>query len=64
MYNALTVFRNLLAGVLMLAAFMQPASAGEEEHLGTSQSPLISEVPVTEQQQEQLGLLQPGRYRL
>ena len=29
-----------------------------EEHLGTSQSPLISNVVVTEDQQEQLGLLQ------
>ena len=54
MYNGLTVFRNFLAGVLMLTAFMQPASAGEEGHLGTSQSPLISDIPVTEQQQEQL----------
>ena len=58
MYNRLAIFQNFLAGVLIFSAFMQPASADEEGHLGTSQSPLISNVVVTEHQQEQLGLLQ------
>jgi hypothetical protein len=49
--------RWLLASVLSLAATF-PALAGEEDHLGQSQSPLISDVVVTEAQQEQLGLLQ------
>ena len=46
-----------MAGALSLAASL-PALAGEEDNLGHSHDPLISDVVVTEAQQEELGLLQ------
>jgi tachylectin/trypsin len=46
-------------GILLVASALAGAPfAFAEEHLGRSQSPLISDVVVTEDQQEQLGLLQ------
>ncbi|HEU4779346.1 MAG TPA: trypsin-like serine protease [Steroidobacteraceae bacterium] len=48
---------NLYA-VLMLASSLHAVPAGAQENIGTVQSPLISPIVVTEQQQEQLGLLQ------
>jgi len=44
--------------LLALASSLHPRTAAAEERIGTSQSPLISDVVVTEAQQEQLGLLQ------
>lgn len=52
-----SVVRLLFAGCLGLCA-AQPSLAADEEHLGRSQDPLVSDIVVTEAQQEQLGLLQ------
>jgi hypothetical protein len=46
--------------LLILLAFGLHAAHAAEENIGTSQSPLISDVVVTDQQKEQLGLLSMG----
>ena len=57
MHKNLIIARWVLGGVLSLATCLHPASAGEEDHLGKSQGPLVSTTVVTAAQQESLGLL-------
>ena len=51
-----TIARWIAGATLGLASSFQ--ALGAEEHLGHSQDPLVSDVIVTDQQQERLGLLQ------
>jgi Tachylectin/Trypsin len=53
-----TVLSKWVLLSLALMSVTLTFAAGAEEHLGTSQSPLVSDVVVTVEQQEQLGLLE------
>ena len=50
--------KTRLSIALILASSLHVTAGAQEENIGTSQDPLISDVVVTEEQQEQLGLLQ------
>ena len=50
--------KTRLSIALIVASSLYMTAGAQEENLGTSQSPLISDVVVTEAQQEELGLLQ------
>lgn len=52
--------KSIVSKGILLTVFSLASApfAQADEHLGTSQSPLISKIVVTEDQQEQLGLLQ------